>query len=164
MKLNELKPNKTLKGKSKRVGRGLGSGKGTYSARGVKGQRSRSGSKKKPGFEGGRTPLISQIPKKRGFKSLVSKPETVNISDLEKKFKEGDNIDKKILHEKGLINSQNAKVKVLGDGEINKKLKVEVDLYSKSAGEKIEKVGGEAKIIENKKFAKKSKKTENKKS
>ncbi|NQU99939.1 MAG: 50S ribosomal protein L15, partial [Parcubacteria group bacterium] len=137
MKLSELKPKKGSNKKSKRVGRGLGSGKGTYSTRGMKGQGSRSGAKKKPGFEGGRTPLISQIPKKRGFKSIFKKPEIINVSDLAKKFKNGDSIGKKELFEAGLIDDIKLKVKILGDGEIEKKLKIEVDFFSKSAEEKI---------------------------
>lgn len=162
MKLHELGPKKGSKRKkSKRIGRGLGSGKGTYSARGIKGQGARSGSKKKPGFEGGRTPLIAQIPKKRGFKSLFEKPEIVNVSDLEKKFKDGDNINKEELSKAGLINNVKSKVKILGDGEIKKKLKVEVDLYSKNAEEKIKKAGGEVKKIE---LKSQGKKKENKKS
>ncbi len=157
MKLSDLKPGKGIKRKSKRIGRGPGSGKGTYATRGIKGQGSRSGSKQKPGFEGGRTPLISQIPKKRGFKSIFEKPEIVNIANLEKKFKDGDSVSKKELLKAGLIDNIESKVKILGEGKINKKLKVEADSFSKSAEEKIKKIGGEISII------KKTKKQENKK-
>lgn len=162
MKLHELKPkNGSKKRKGKRIGRGLGSGKGTYSARGIKGQGARSGSKKKPGFEGGRTPLISQIPKKRGFKSIYEKPEIVNLFDLENKFKDGDNVDKKNLFKLGLINSIKSKVKILGDGDIKKKLKISADFFSNSAAEKIKKAGGE---IEKLDVKVKAVKKENKKS
>lgn len=150
MKLHELKSNKGSHRKGKRVGRGHGSGKGTYSARGIKGQGARSGFAKKPGFEGGRTPLIAQIPKKRGFKSLKERPEVVNLMDLEKNFKDGDNITKKELFEVGLVNDIKSKVKILGDGDLKKKLKVEADLYSKSAEEKIKKASGEVKKVEKK--------------
>lgn len=147
MKLHELKPKKGSKHKRKKVGRGLGSGHGTYSTRGIKGQKARSGSKRKPSFEGGRTSLLRQVPKKRGFKSIYEKPEIVNIFNLEKRFKNGDNIDKKELLKAGLISSEEKKVKILGDGEIKKKLKVTADLFSKSAEEKIKKAGGEVKIV-----------------
>jgi large subunit ribosomal protein L15 len=159
MKLNELKPSKGLKKKGKRIGRGLGSGKGTYSTRGMKGQKARSGSKRKPGFEGGRTRLISQIPKTRGFKSRHERPEIVNILDLEKKFKDGDKIGKKELLEVNLISNPESKVKILGQGKINKKLKIEADLFSKSAEEKIKKAGGEILKV---KTIKKEKKDKNK--
>lgn len=163
MKLNDLKPGKGIKRKSKRVGRGPGSGKGTYATRGIKGQGSRSGSKQKPGFEGGRTRLISQIPKKRGFKSIFEKPEIVNVLNLEKKFNDGDSIGKKELLKAGLIDNIESKVKILGEGKIEKKLKIEIDLFSKSAEEKIKKAGGEIKKVElKKKIMKKDVKKSNK--
>lgn len=163
MKLSELKPKKGSKRKAKKVGRGLGSGRGAFSTRGVKGQRARSGSTKKPGFEGGRTPLISQIPKKRGFKSIFKKPEIVNLTDLAKIFKDGDNVGKKELFEAGLLDNTKLKIKILGNGEIDKKLVVEADYFSKSAEDKIKKAGGDTKIIkkktrENKKVKKDKKK------
>lgn len=158
MKLHELKPKKGSKKKRKKVGRGLGSGKGTYSARGIKGQKARSGASSKPGFEGGRTPLIAQIPKKRGFKSIFEKPEIVNVFNIANKFKDGDNIGKKELFEAGLIDSPNSKIKILGNGEIKKKLKISADLFSKSAEKKIKKAGGEAKKIELRKIKKKENK------
>ncbi len=159
MKLNDLKPSKGIKRKGKRVGRGLGSGKGTYSARGMKGQKARSGSKRKPGFEGGRTRLISQIPKKRGFKSIFEKPEIINIASLAKKFKDGDNVGKENLLKVGLIDNLKIKVKILGEGNIDKKLIVEVDSFSKSAEDKIKKAGGEIKKIELKKKERKASKS-----
>lgn len=145
MKLHELKPACGSTKRKKMVGRGLGSGHGTYSTRGMKGQKARSGSKRRPGFEGGRTPLTRQIPKKRGFRSIFEKPVIVNVKDLEKRFKEGDNISKKELFAAKLINSLEKKVKVLGDGKLKKKFNVESDQFSKSAEEKIKKAGGNIK-------------------
>lgn len=142
MKLHELKPAVGSKKKKKIVGRGLGSGHGTYSTRGIKGQKARSGSKRRPGFEGGRTTLIRQLPKKRGFKSLYIKPSICNVGDLQKKFDEGEKIIKTKLAEAKLIKSAQAKVKILGDGELTRKFFVEADEFSKSAEEKIKKAGG----------------------
>ena len=139
MQLHELKPNHKLK-KKKRVGRG--GKRGTYSGRGIKGQKSRSGSKRKPGFEGGRTPLWRQLPKKKGFKSIHSKPMAINLNILEKKFSDGDLITPRELLKKGLIDNIKLGAKILGQGEITKKLIVKNCLISKSAKEKIEKAGG----------------------
>ena len=147
MKLHELKPVKGSKKRKKVVGRGLGSGHGTYSTRGMKGQKSRSGSKSKPGFEGGRTSLISQLPKKRGFKSIFEKPEIFNLSDLEKRFKDGDKIDKEILFKAGIIKSNKSNLKILGNGELKKKLTVEADKFSKTAESKILKAGGKVNVL-----------------
>ncbi len=148
MKLYELKPAKGSTKKRKIVGRGNGSGHGTFSGRGCKGQKARSGYSRRPSFEGGRTPLYMQIPKKRGFKSLSAKPEIVNVLALEKKFNDNDNIDKKKMAEAGLIKSVDVDVKVLGDGDIKKKLNISAEYFSESAKEKIEKAGGSVKIIE----------------
>ncbi|MDD3887411.1 MAG: 50S ribosomal protein L15 [Patescibacteria group bacterium] len=160
MKLYELKPAKGSTKKRKIVGRGIGSGHGIFSGRGCKGQKARSGYSRRPSFEGGRTPLYMQIPKKRGFKSLSDKYEIVNVLTLEKDFKDNDTIDKKVMFEVGLIKSAKRKVKILGDGDIKKKLNVVADYFSKSAKEKIEKAGGSIKIIE---IVKKEKATDNKK-
>ena len=151
MQLNTLKPAKGSRKKKKLVGRGPGSGHGTYSCKGMKGQRSRAGFSQRPGFEGGRTPLHKQTPKLKGFKSIHTKPEVLNLVDLEKKFKDGDVVDKKKLVEARLISSANSKVKVLGNGELKKKLTIEVDQISKSAKEEIEKSGGVVKLPEVKK-------------
>lgn len=142
IKLHHLKPKPGSKRRKKIVGRGTGSGHGVYSTRGIKGQKARSGSKKKPGFEGGRTPLIRQLPKKRGFKSIHSKPEIVNIGDLQKRFNDGEKITKNILYKSGLISSPKAKVKILGDGELTKKFTIESDKFSKKAEDKIKKAKG----------------------
>lgn len=139
--LNNLCPPEGSRKGKKRVGRGPGSGRGTYSTRGIKGQNARSGGGVRVGFEGGQTPLIKRIPK-RGFNSEKSVDFSVlNIRDLNN-FKSGEEITIEKLKQKGFI-SRNKKVKILGDGEINKKLKVHGHSFSKSAREKIEKAGGE---------------------
>jgi large subunit ribosomal protein L15 len=147
MKLHELKPAPGSKKRKKIVGRGLGSGHGTYSTRGIKGQKARSGSKRRPGFEGGRTSLIRQLPKLRGFKSLYEKPLICNVKDLQKKFNDGEKITKKKLFEVGLIKSTTAKVKILGEGKLTKKFIVEADEFSKSAEEKIKKAKGKVIVL-----------------
>lgn len=126
--------------KVRRVGRGLGS-RGTYSGRGGKGQTARSGGKKGLKLMGLRKLLLS-TPKIRGFKSPYKKMLAVNVSDLEKKFKDGDKITPKTLLEKGLVDKMRVEVKILGGGEIKKKLVVQDCAVSASAKEKIEHAGG----------------------
>ena len=140
MKLNNRKSIRTAK--RKRIGRGDGSC-GTYSGKGMKGQTSRTGGRRRPGFEGGQTPLIRRMPKLRGFRSLGKiKYQVVNVGDLEKKFKEGDKITKEMLAKEGLIFNAKKPVKLLGTGEVKKKFEITVDLASKSTIDKIEKSGG----------------------
>lgn len=147
MKLHELKPAKgSVKGKTKRLGRGEGSGTGDTAGRGHKGAKSRSGYSRKIGFEGGQMPLQRRVPK-FGFTNrnrVVYKP--INLSDLEKLVEDKkitDKVDVDILIELGLIKKQDL-VKILGNGEIKSKLKVSVHKFSKSAKEAIENAGGEA--------------------
>ncbi|MEW6407387.1 MAG: 50S ribosomal protein L15 [Patescibacteria group bacterium] len=147
MKLHELKPKFGSKFRKKEVGRGLGSGHGTYSTRGMKGQKARSGARMKPGFEGGQTSFLRHLPKLRGFKSIYEKSAILNLEDLQKNFKTGDKITKAILEKKKIIKSAKASLKILGDGELTKKLVVEANAFSKSAKEKIEKAGGKAIIL-----------------
>jgi large subunit ribosomal protein L15 len=139
IKLHELKVFKGSKHKRKVVGRGLGSGKGTYSGRGAKGQNARKSGGVRPGFEGGRQPLIRQAPKLRGFKSPHKKSITVMTSRLNK-FADGDTVTSKTLFEKGIIKAD-FPVKLVLKGELKKKLEVMVPA---SAGAKaaIEKAGG----------------------
>ena len=137
----------------KRVGRGSSSGLGTTAGKGNKGQQSRSG-KAAPyvGFEGGQMPLYRRIARK-GFSNYPFKKEYVciNVELLETKFNDGETVNKASLIEKGFISSKsNSMVKVLGNGEITKKLTVEVDKVSASAKEKIEKAGGSVKTAESK--------------
>lgn len=131
--------------KKKRVGRGSSSGLGTTAGRGNKGQQSRSG-KKQPyvGFEGGQMPLYRRIAR-RGFSNYPFKKiyEIVNVSDLDRKFNDGDTVDRNTLADKGFISHKTkALVKVLGDGDLSHKLTVKVDKVSAGAKEKIEKAGG----------------------
>jgi large subunit ribosomal protein L15 len=137
----------------KRVGRGMGSGKGRYSGRGIKGQKSRSGSNKmRPGFEGGQMPLYMRVGKQRGATSKDAMPigpfrtftQPVNLRDLERVFADGDTVNVEALVEKGLIKNTRADVKVLGHGELKKKLSVTAHAFSESAREKITSAGGTA--------------------
>lgn len=127
----------------KKVGRGSGSGLGTTAGRGDKGQQSRSGGKTYVGFEGGQMPLYRRIAH-RGFSNYPFKKEYAifNLRDLEAKYDNDEVVSKETLIKKGLLKKAGVLVKVLGDGELTKKLTVNVDKVSASAKEKIEKVGG----------------------
>ena len=135
--------------KPKRVGRGSSSGLGSTAGKGNKGQQSRSGGKTYVGFEGGQMPLYRRIARK-GFSNYPFKKEYVciNVELLEAKFNDGETVDKTTLIEKGFISSKNASlVKILGNGEVSKKLTVIVDKVSESAKAKIEKAGGSVSLI-----------------
>jgi len=145
--LSSLKPAAARKSR-KRVGRGMGSGKGRYSGRGIKGQKARSGSNKmRPGFEGGQMPIYMRLGKQRGPYSADAMPmgphrtkvQAINIRDLERFDGE---VTPDALKEAGLIRSTRVDVKILGQGELTKKLSVSAHLFSASAREKIEKAGG----------------------
>ncbi len=148
MRLHDLSPNPGATKSKKRIGRGLGSGKGRTAGRGQKGQKSRSGDRNLPAFfEGGQTPFLMRIPK-RGFKNPTSKEyEIVNIKVLEERFEANQEVTPEILKERGIIHCTYA-VKILGDGELTKPLKVKAHKFSKSAQEKIESAGGTVEIIE----------------
>ncbi len=135
--------------KRKRVGRGPGSGHGKTCGRGHKGYGSRSGSSRRTGFEGGQTPLARRIAK-RGFSNnaFALKVAIINVSDLENKFDAGSTVCPKELVSKGLAHGHFDIVKVLGDGELTKKMTVQAHRFSKSALEKITAQGGTAEIIE----------------
>jgi large subunit ribosomal protein L15 len=141
MKLGELRPAKGSTHSKKRLGRGHGSGLGRSAGRGDKGYHSRSGSKHRAWFEGGQMPLHRRVPK-RGFSNFLFKKEfqLVNVSDLE--IFSGDTVDANLLKDNGLVKYAMRPIKVLGDGELTKKLNVTADAFSASAKEKIEKVGG----------------------
>jgi large subunit ribosomal protein L15 len=131
----------------KRVGRGPGSGHGKTCGRGHKGQGSRAGFSMHATFEGGQMPLVRRIPK-RGFNNKWAlKVAIVNISDLEKRFNDGDEVNIETLKAKNLAKGSFDVLKVLGDGELTKKLKISAHRFSKSASEKIEKAGGEAILL-----------------
>lgn len=137
----------------KRIGRGLGSGKGRYSGRGLKGQKSRAGSHRmRPGFEGGQMPIAMRLPKQRGNTSADAMPigphrtstQPINVRDLERVFEAGAEVTPESLVEKGLVKNLRVDVKILGDGELTKRLNVTAHLFSGSAREKIEAAGGTA--------------------
>ncbi len=140
IKLHQLKKHPKSTHRRKVVGRGLGSGHGTYSTRGGKGQTARTGHSKMPaGFEGGRQPLIRQMPKSRGFRGLNIKAMAISLSRLNV-FADGEKVNLKSLQKKGIVKNTVTSVKILG-GEIKKKLEVKLPV-SASAKEAIEKVGG----------------------
>jgi large subunit ribosomal protein L15 len=152
LNLSNLKPAQKRRAR-KRVGRGLGSGKGRYSGRGIKGQKARSGSHNmRPGFEGGQMPIYMRLPKQRGPYSKDAMPVgphrtstvPVNLAVLDRKFEDGDEVTLEALVEKGVIKNTRTDVKVLGNGELGKKLVVTAHAFSASAREKIEKAGGTA--------------------
>lgn len=148
MKLNELKPAPGSKRKRKRVGRGRGSGYGGTCGRGHKGQKSRSGGSIPAWFEGGQMPLVRRVPK-RGPRRLGHKRviyDVVNIKTLNL-FDEENEINPESLREAGIIKKKNARIKILGDGELEKQLNVRAHKFSKSAIEKIEANGGTAEVI-----------------
>ena len=147
MELSNLKPKKGARHAKKRVGRGPGSGHGKTSSRGEKGQKSRSGYSGKRGFEGGQMPLHRRLPK-RGFTNIFKKDyAVVNVSDLER-FDNGASVDEAMLRQAGLVKGSHDGVKVLGDGELSKKLTVSATKFSKSAKEIIEKAGGSCQEIQ----------------
>jgi large subunit ribosomal protein L15 len=135
--------------KKRIVGRGSSSGRGTTAGRGNKGQQSRSGGKTYVGFEGGQMPLYRRIAQ-RGFSNYPFKKEYAcfNVSELESKFSAGETVDKKSLILKGMLGKADLLVKILGDGDLTKKLTVHVDKVSKSAKEKIEKAGGSVTVAQ----------------
>ena len=146
MELSNLRPAEGSKhSDSFRRGRGHGSGNGKTAGKGHKGQKARSGAPR-PGFEGGQMPLYRRIPK-RGFKNRNTKEiVAINVSMLER-FEDGATVDVNALIESGIIKNPRDGVKVLGNGELTKKLNVKVDAFSASAKEKIEALGGTAEVM-----------------
>ncbi len=147
MKLHELERNRAAKQERRRVGRGMGSGLGKTSGRGEKGQKARSGVSIKATFEGGQLPLYRRLPK-RGFSGFEFKIRyaTINLSDLNR-FDEGTVVTPELLKESGVLKNQLDGVKVLGDGELTKKLTIKANKFSKSALEKLEKNGSKIEVI-----------------
>ena len=142
MRLENLPKTKEMKA-SKRVGRGPGSGMGKTSTRGENGQKSRSGASIKAWFQGGQTPLYRRLPK-RGFETKFA---IINLSDLDKFFNDGDVVTPEVLKERKIIKKQLNGVKVLGNGELTKKLTVKANRFSTKAVTKIENIGGKAEVI-----------------
>jgi large subunit ribosomal protein L15 len=142
MRLNNLKPRPGAKHRVKRLGCGESSGHGKTSGKGHKGQKARSGGSIRLGFEGGQMPLIRRLPK-RGFNNAAFKVRyaVVNLDELEN-FDAGSEINEQVLREKGLVSGKFDGVKILGRGEITKKLTIEADKFSESARQKIEQAGG----------------------
>ena len=146
MKLHDLAPVEGSNKEARRVGRGHGSGWGKTAGKGHKGQNARSGGGVKPGFEGGQTRLARRIPK-RGFNNIFATNYTaINVSSLEK-FVDGTVVDTELLMAAGIVKDPADGIKVLGNGELTKKLTVKAAAFSASAKEKIEKAGGEAQVV-----------------
>ncbi len=147
MKLHELSPAAGSKKEVKRIGRGAGSGQGKTAGKGHKGQKARAGRGMRPGFEGGQMPPQRRVPK-RGFVNIFGKEfSIVNVSALDQSFEDGAVVDIDALIEKGLVKKVLDGVKILGNGEISKKLTVQVNAYSEAAKQKIEAAGGKAEVI-----------------
>jgi large subunit ribosomal protein L15 len=133
--------------KRKRIGRGVGSKTGKTSGRGHKGQGSRAGFSVKPAFEGGQMPLVRRVPK-RGFNNRWAlRVKVVNVADLEERFDDGAEVTPETLREKNLAKGRYDVLKVLGEGELTKKLTVSAHRFSQSAKEKIEKAGGQTVVL-----------------
>src|SRR6478609_11036954 len=164
LNLSSLKPAQARKDR-KRVGRGPGSGKGRYAGRGIKGQKSRSGSHKmRAGFEGGQMPIYMRIGKLRGATSKDAMPvgpfrtytHPVNVRDLDR-FEAGDEVTPETLVEKGILKNTKIDVKLLGNGELSKKLTIRVHAISASAREKVEAAGGSVELLREPKEPKRKK-------
>ena len=146
MKLHELKPAEGATSARKRLGRGIGSGLGKTSGKGHKGAKARSGGGKRPGFEGGQMPLTMRLPK-RGFTNNFRKEYVaINVSRLEV-FEDGATVGPVELIEMGIIKKIGDGIKIMGDGELNKKLTVQANKFTATAKEKIEAAGGKAEVI-----------------
>ncbi len=146
MKLHDFKPAEGAKTAPKRLGRGGGSGLGKTSGKGHKGQKARSGGGVRPGFEGGQMPLSRRLPK-RGFTNIFATVyTTINVADLDV-FEDGTEINAEMLKEVGFIKKINDGIKILGGGELTKKLVVKAAKFTKSAEEKILAAGGSVEVV-----------------
>src|SRR6476660_1900588 len=170
LSLSSLQPAAPRKSR-KRVGRGLGSGKGRYSGRGIKGQKARSGSNKmRPGFEGGQNPIYMRLGKQRGPYSKDAMPmgphrthtQPVNVAALEERFDAGAEVTLEALVEKGLIRNTRTDVKLLGQGDLSKKLSITVHAASATAREKVEAAGGSLTLLREPKERRPKRKPESK--
>ncbi|WP_053955662.1 50S ribosomal protein L15 [Inediibacterium massiliense] len=146
MKLHELRPAEGSVKNRKRLGRGTATGQGKTAGRGQKGQKSRSGGGVRPGFEGGQMPLYRRLPK-RGFTNIFKKQWAIINIDAFNQFDEGTIVTPELLLEAGIIKKIADGVKVLGDGELQKKVTVQAHKFSQSAVEKIEAAGGKVEVI-----------------
>ncbi|EHU8367879.1 TPA: 50S ribosomal protein L15 [Listeria monocytogenes] len=146
MKLHELKPSEGSRKERNRVGRGTGSGNGKTSGRGHKGQKARSGGGVRLGFEGGQLPLFRRIPK-RGFTNINRKEFAIVNLDVLNHFEDGTEVTPELLVETGIIRNEKSGIKILSNGNIEKKLTVKANKFSAAAKEAIEAAGGKTEVI-----------------
>ena len=146
MKLHDLKPAEGATTAQKRLGRGIGSGLGKTSGKGHKGAKARSGGGKRPGFEGGQMPLTMRLPKRGFTNNFRTEYVAINVDRLEI-FEDGQTVTPVELIEAGVIKKINDGVKIMGNGELTKKLTVQANKFTASAKEKIEAVGGKAEVL-----------------
>ncbi len=147
MKLNDLRPAEGSTKASFRVGRGPGSGNGKTAGKGHKGQNARSGGGVRPGFEGGQLPLYRKHPKRGFHNKFATEYAIINIGTLEQHFNDGDTVNLEVLLQKKILRKGLDGLKVLGDGELTKKLTVQAAVFSATAKEKIAAVGGQAEEV-----------------
>ena len=147
MSLHEVNQNVHKHRKPTRVGRGLGSGLGKTAGKGHKGQRARAGWKASPVFQGGGMPLVRRVPKRGFTNSFALRVAAVNVGDLESSFEAGETVTPAALIERGLVKVRHDILKVLGDGDLSKKLAVSAHRFSATAREKIEKAGGTVTVL-----------------
>ncbi|HEL8560658.1 TPA: 50S ribosomal protein L15 [Listeria monocytogenes] len=146
MKLHELKPSEGSRKERNRVGRGTGSGNGKTSGRGHKGQKARSGGGVRLGFEGGQLPLFRRIPK-RGFTNINRREFAIVNLDVLNRFEDGTEVTPELLVETGIIRNEKSGIKILSNGNIEKKLTVKANKFSAAAKEAIEAAGGKTEVI-----------------
>ncbi len=147
MELNDLKPAPGATRTRRRVGRGPGSGAGKTAGKGHKGQKSRSGYSRRFGFEGGQMPLVRRLPKRGFTNNFRIEFQVVNLRDLERVFGDGDVVSPESMVDKGLVRKGAKPVKILGSGELTKKLNVKAHKFSTAAQSSIEKVGGSCEVV-----------------
>jgi large subunit ribosomal protein L15 len=147
MSLNNLRPPKGAKHAKRRVGRGPGSGHGKTASRGHKGAKSRSGHRFKRGFEGGQMPLHRRVPKRGFHNPFRVEYAVVNLDTLAEVFEAGSSVTPELLRERGLVRKAKSKIKVLGRGDITKKLTVQAHKFSGKAAEKIAAAGGTVEVL-----------------
>ena len=148
MSLNNLRPPKGAKHVKRRVGRGPGSGHGKTASRGHKGAKSRSGHRFKRGFEGGQMPLHRRVPKRGFHNPFRVEYAVVNLDTLAEVFEAGSSVTPELLRERGLVRKAKSKIKVLGRGDITKKLTVQAHKFSGKAAEKIAAAGGSTEVLQ----------------
>ena len=148
MSLNNLRPPKGAKHAKRRVGRGPGSGHGKTASRGHKGAKSRSGHRFKRGFEGGQMPLHRRVPKRGFHNPFRVEYAVVNLDTLAEVFEAGSSVTPELLRERGLVRKAKSKIKVLGRGDITKKLTVQAHKFSGTAAEKIAAAGGSTEVLQ----------------